>query len=145
MKNPSKKPILPVSKKFHTYITDRINDACRTIGDNDDAAAKTLALVNRYITTGECDLTDADAIVRLIFTLLRPEIDRAISRSKAARLRAANRRAEKATEPTPIVPAPEPEPSAVADEMTEPGHSYRSRGAGRRGWHKEKFTWKRRG
>lgn len=98
-------PTFPVSKKFFSYIRERIGDACKvyagglTGDDNthgsEDIFAASMAAVEAYISEGRTPEEGAPAPVRMILALLRPEIDRAAKRSASARLRAARRKAER--------------------------------------------------
>ncbi|WP_300503516.1 hypothetical protein [uncultured Duncaniella sp.] len=49
-------------------------------------------MINSYLHKGTIDLTICPTELALIFTILRPEIDRAMARSASARRRAASRR-----------------------------------------------------
>lgn len=51
-----------------------------------------MSVIDSYIGGEKVNLKNLNANIQLIFTLLRSEIDRALSRSKAARLRGLQRR-----------------------------------------------------
>lgn len=81
-----------VSKKFYAGIMERIRSAAElTHGDSDFQASLT-AMVDAYLADGSEPDADSPFTVRLIFALLRPEIDKAAARSRAARERAAKKR-----------------------------------------------------
>lgn len=83
---------LNVSKKFYASISERVAETCKLLPDSKDTAKETMSVIDRYIGGEKVNLKDLDANIQLIFTLLRSEIDRALSRSKAARLRGLQRR-----------------------------------------------------
>lgn len=96
--NPKLKPAdtaatpVSVSKKFYAGIMERIRSAVKlTHGDSDFQAALT-AMVDAYLADGREPDGDSPLTVRLVFALLRPEIDKAAARSRAARERAAKKR-----------------------------------------------------
>lgn len=78
-----------VSSKFRSYLRSRIDSACALSPETDSNVVMTL--VDAYIATGKIPATGCGLIVQMIFTLLRPEIDKAIARSEAARQRAKTR------------------------------------------------------
>lgn len=81
-----------VSRKFQAYITNRVEESCRFLPDGDDICAEALRLINSYISEGTLNTKGERTEVMLIIGLLRPEIDKAVSRSIAARRRAAARK-----------------------------------------------------
>lgn len=81
----------PVSKKFYTYISERVTAACAMAAHSEAMAAACMDAIDSYLADGTEPGRDVPPTVLLIFTLLRPEIDRAAKRSEAARLRAARR------------------------------------------------------
>lgn len=85
----------PVSKKFYTSVSDRVRESLTLIG-REDAVAATMACVDRYMADGTQPSADTDPAVRLVFALLRAEIDKAVERSSRARSRAAKRAVEAA-------------------------------------------------
>ncbi len=82
----------PVSKKFYTYISERVTAACAMTAHSEATAADCMAAIDSYLADGTEPGRDVPPTLLLIFTLLRPEIDRAAKRSEAARLRAARRK-----------------------------------------------------
>lgn len=80
----------PVSQKFYRYMEERIAGACLLLGGkirHEDV----VAVINRYLYAAELPGTGIPTEILLIFTLLRPEIDKAMARTAAARARAAAR------------------------------------------------------
>lgn len=81
-------PQLPVSKKFYAALTLRIADTCRLLPDGAPLCDTLIAFIGSYILSGNADMDSLTLEGQIIFTLLRPEIDRAVERSAAARRRA---------------------------------------------------------
>ncbi len=81
-----------VSRKFYNDLVDRIVEACGLLPDAGNLRMEAIILINSYLHKGTIDLTDCPTELALIFTILRPEIDRAMARSASARRRAASRR-----------------------------------------------------
>lgn len=81
-----------VSKKFYGYISERVAETCRLLPDVATTGREVMAIIDSYISGHKVNPEDFGLEIRLIFTLLRPEIDRALSRSANARHRAAQRR-----------------------------------------------------
>lgn len=86
MKKHSSKTLRPVSRKFYTYISDRVRESMSLTG-REDAADEAMTCLDRYLTDGSVPSENTDPAVRLTFALLRPEIDKAIERSNRARKR----------------------------------------------------------
>lgn len=83
---------LNVSKNFYASISERVAETCKLLPDSKDTAKKAMSVIDSYIGGEKVNLKNLNANIQLIFTLLRSEIDRALSRSKAARLRGLQRR-----------------------------------------------------
>lgn len=83
---------LNVSKNFYASISERVAETCKLLPDSKDTAKETMSVIDSYIGGEKVNLKNLNANIQLIFTLLRSEIDRALSRSKAARLRGLQRR-----------------------------------------------------
>ena len=81
-----------VSRKFYNDLVDRIVEACGLLPDAGNLRMEAIMMINSYLHKGTIDLTDCPTELALIFTILRPEIDRAMARSASARRRAASRR-----------------------------------------------------
>ena len=86
-------PALAVSKKFYDYIISRIHYAVAAVGGSVELCAGMTAAVDLYLADGTLPGADARAEIMLMFALLRPEIDKAVARSRAARERARKRHA----------------------------------------------------
>lgn len=85
-------PQLPVSKKFYAALTLRIADTCRLLPDGADLCNTLITFIGSYILSEKADMDSLTLEGQIIFTLLRPEIDRAVERSSAARRRAVIRK-----------------------------------------------------
>lgn len=83
---------LNVSKIFYASISERVAETCKLLPDSKDTAKEAMSVIDSYIGGEKVNLKNLNANIQLIFTLLRSEIDRALSRSKAARLRGLQRR-----------------------------------------------------
>ena len=86
--NPSKKSdnILPVSKKFYEDLRTRVADTCGLIS-KPLLFVRAMAVIDGYILENKFLVKACETEVMLIFTLLHSEIDKAMSRSAAARKR----------------------------------------------------------
>ena len=115
MKKHSSKTLRPVSRKFYTYISDRVRESMSLTG-REDAADKAMTCIDRYLTDGSVPSDDADPAVRLTFALLRPEIDKAIGRSSRARTRC--RAAEKSPEKSSVKTTDPAEPRSINTDPT---------------------------
>ncbi|WP_297072267.1 hypothetical protein [uncultured Duncaniella sp.] len=87
-----KLPPLPVSKKFYAAIRQRVTDSCACLPNGKEVCKSALALIDTYLAMGKADLDWWPIECSLIFALVKPEIDRAIERSKAAKARAARKK-----------------------------------------------------
>lgn len=105
----NKAPHSKVSKKFHAYIRGRVCEACAVYGQPTLSAVAS-DMIDSYIADGVVPPVGSDAVCMMIFTILRPEIDRAKERSASARRRAAVRRGGSA-----VI---EKVPDVTADRMT---------------------------
>ena len=84
-----------VSKKFYADLDNRVKGVMMVIdGGNTPYIAVKMAIDN-YIFKGVEPERDALILVRIIFLLLKPEIDKAMMRSRKARERAVARRSVK--------------------------------------------------
>ena len=87
---------LRVSKKFYSYIRERVNDCCRLLTDGEYIKKMALASIDSYLLMDDPDTEDRPLECTMIFTLLRPEIDKAIARSTSAHRRTSAKREEQA-------------------------------------------------
>ncbi|MCM1355987.1 MAG: hypothetical protein NC212_06245 [Staphylococcus sp.] len=88
----TKKNIRPVSEKFYQSINERAIAAANVVG-NPLLGVDVMMTIDTYINIG-VQPSGRSGEVMLIFTLLKPEIDKAMARSAAAR----NRRRHRSTE-----------------------------------------------
>lgn len=113
----------PVSGKFLREIMQRIESATAIISLSPTATEKLRQAILLYLDCRAVPPTDEAPEVILAFHLLKPEIDKAISRSEAARARAAKRSEEKAEKAasTPAAPcaAAEKEDSNEKEQQTD--------------------------
>ncbi len=97
---------LPVSKKFYAEIMERICEACTAFDAGAEMREAITMAIREFITHGASPDGDVDQCVKLAFALLRPEIEKAIERSAAARRRALIRRktaSKQTTKNKPVV------------------------------------------
>lgn len=92
MKRHAQKSPCPVSKNFYASVTGHVRESLGLIGRS-DAVEATIACIDRYMADGTVPPTGTDAAILLTFSLLRPEIDKALQRSRRARQRAAENKA----------------------------------------------------
>lgn len=106
-----------VSKKFYADVDAQIRGAIFRIGCGYDVYLCARIVIDKYISAGiEPDLSEL-ITVRLIFAVLKPQIDKAITRSRMAKERAAARRSAK-TGGNPSQATPAADPDRTADDMT---------------------------
>ncbi|WP_300503643.1 hypothetical protein [uncultured Duncaniella sp.] len=92
------KPSDFVSRRFYAYMMKRVAETCRIVADDGNLQEGTKKLIDNYIckgiigSEGKGSRPLVTPEMMLIFTVLRPEIDRAMARSAAARRRAEKRR-----------------------------------------------------
>ncbi len=93
----------PVSRKFYQSICRQVHDV--SLLSEDITESNVMQCIDDYIDTGNAHVkfTDAETVV---FTLLQPLIDKAMTRSMRARAAAARRRQAKACSDTPETPTP---------------------------------------
>lgn len=77
---------LPVSARFYTNMLERIANSCSAI-NRPELYDETVGVIREYLLDGIVPDTECRTEIILIFTLLRPEIDKAKERSAAARCR----------------------------------------------------------
>ncbi len=86
-KKTNMKQTLPVSRKFYSDIISRVNTA---LSHSPECAEDTKKIIDAYLAGKKPKSTDGMAMVA--FNMIKDEIDRAVSRSRRARERAAARR-----------------------------------------------------
>ena len=113
----------PVSGKFLREIMQRIESATDIITLSPSATEKLRQAILLYLDCRAVPPTNEAPEVILAFHLLKPEIDKAISRSEAARACAAKRREEKtekaASTPAASCNAPEKGDSNEKEQQTD--------------------------
>lgn len=82
----------PVSEKFYAALRGRVEEACGVVPQRAATGAEVLEAVDSYLAGNDIVLERLSLLGRVVFLLLRPEIDKAVSRSAAARSRAGRRR-----------------------------------------------------
>ena len=87
---------LLISKNAYNDFASRIRQTLGTIALSPESIAEAINLLDRYVKGETADLDCADTMVKLALMMLKPEIDKAMRRSSAARERARLRR-EKST------------------------------------------------
>lgn len=91
VKPESRGGLLPVSTNFFRYISERVRDASAVYGDP-EMRIELMRTIETYMREGVSPSDSAPCVLKLVFTLLRPEIDKAMARSASARARAKSRR-----------------------------------------------------
>lgn len=79
--------LLPVSRKFYQEIMDRVRSSFAAFDPTGEKTQAACCAIELYLLDGVEPAESVDASVRLMFALLRPEIDKAMARSFAARNR----------------------------------------------------------
>lgn len=113
----------PVSGKFLREIMQRVESATSIVSLSPTATEKLRQSILLYLDSRAVPPTNEAPEVILAFHLLKPEIDKAISRSEAARARAAKRREKKAEKAASTLgapyDAPEKEDNDVKEQQTD--------------------------
>lgn len=109
----------PVSEKFLRYVMERISSAASVANLGCFLTGQLERAILIYIKQRRVPSTKEDSQLLLAFCLLRPEIDKAISRSEAARARAAKRRELKKESSTQPQEAPEVQPAETCEAPKE--------------------------
>lgn len=92
-----------ISKKFRSYIIARLAETCGLLTNGDAIKSATLSAIEKYISENIIPAKSLPREILLIFTILRPEIDRAIERSAQARCRVRKHpSAPEQSVPTPV-------------------------------------------
>lgn len=123
----NRKTELPVSKQFYNKLIQSAHQIFSELGCSDDKFEWLTLLIDDYLlsrkTVDRADLSADDmADVYVVFVCLRQEIDKAISRSERARLRAAQRRSRRPSE-KPRQSVEPPTASVAADASTSTAHT----------------------
>lgn len=88
------KPRKPISDKAYRDFTSRLTDTFTMLHLEPALLTLALATLDGYLNGTVADFSGIDPNVSLALNLLRPEIDKCMARSAAARARAASRRAD---------------------------------------------------
>jgi len=99
-----------VSKKVYADLVSRVNDTIGSILDRLAFVPEIVKAIDEYIADGTLPVKE-DAIVKLVFYMIKAEIDRAAARSRRARERAALRRERLQAEKLAALKSPDPQPS----------------------------------
>lgn len=78
---------LLISKKAYNDFTTRINQTLSAIAMSSESIAEAINLLDRYAKGEITDLDSTDIMVKVSLMMLKPEIDKAMRRSSAARER----------------------------------------------------------
>ena len=140
MKQHALKTPCPVSKKFYTYVSGRVRESLMSIGQ-EEAVAETMACIDRYMAAGSLPAVDSCPAVLLIFSILRPEIDKAILRSSRARRRSVQKSSTSADNHNRMESADAMKTvvASAEDNLTAVGLSAESDGAGKEDGSPERF------
>lgn len=88
--------VILISKKAYNDFTERIRQTLSALQQSSDVINEAVSMLDRYVKGEGVDLTDADMMVKVALMMLKPEIDKAVRRSSAARERAQLRREKSA-------------------------------------------------
>ncbi len=88
---PRKSSSLPVSKKFYADILERVIVTSLLLPESEKFTRQTMDLIDTYLRTHKIHLPSQPKEIQLIFAVILPEIDRALTRSERARERAEKR------------------------------------------------------
>lgn len=79
---------LPISKKAYDDFSSRLTFTFSCLPDAEENVRLAIELLDAYITGDVTGLYEAPQLIKIAFSILAPEIDRAIERSRRARARA---------------------------------------------------------
>ena len=83
---------LLISKKAYNDFVTRIRQTLSAVSQNYESVDTAINLFDRYAKGETSDMDSPDLMVKLALMMLKPEIDKAMRRSSAARERARLRR-----------------------------------------------------
>lgn len=123
MKKHASNPLCPVSKKFYAYLSVRVRESLVLIG-REDAVAEAMACIDRYMADGSLPQADSCPAILLSFSILRPEIDKAVMRSSRARSRNAKKVSISAADNQNVMASADAnsETTDAGEERGEPEH-----------------------
>ncbi len=111
---------LPVSQKFYNEISARIRSSFASVSPSDALAESAICCVESYLREGLLPSGAVVESVRLMFALLRPEIDKAMARSAAARRRRRKPQADATvTDGAKNEPSQKPACAAIPESVRE--------------------------
>ncbi|WP_304510113.1 hypothetical protein, partial [Duncaniella muris] len=111
---------LPVSQKFYNEISARIRSSFASVSPSDALAESAICCVESYLRAGLLPSGAVVESVRLMFALLRPEIDKAMARSAAARRRRRKPQADATvTDGAKNEPSQKPACAAIPESVRE--------------------------
>ena len=87
---------LLISKKAYNDFATRIRQTLSTVSKTSESIDEAISLFDRYAKGEISDLDSTDIMVKVALLMLKPEIDKAMRRSSAARERAKLRREKSA-------------------------------------------------
>lgn len=111
--NTSEKQVLPISKKAYDDFIRRFQHTFIDLLKHPGLYNEAVSVFEAYLK-GEI-VENCDSTILIAFNMIRPEIDKAISRSKSARRRAALRKQAKETESTAPENTIKPQPETPED------------------------------
>lgn len=115
---PTAKPNqLPVSRKFYGELRERVYMSCAIARKGTQKADEVMEIIDSYLAGQTMPENCADKDVMLILSLMKPEIDRAMKRSAAARGRS---RKSRTSGPACRIENHDESASVSADAKTEP-------------------------
>ncbi len=113
------KNYLPISKKAYSDFSGRLRSTFEAIGF-ERLCEEAVNLLDAYLRGDDSCITTVDAMVKIAFSMIKPEIDKAMARSAAARERARNRRKKaNATTEQPATEHPVIEQPAEEEPQSE--------------------------
>ena len=87
---------LLISKKAYNDFNERLRQTLSAVSQNPESIDEAISLFDRYAKGEISDLDSTDLMVKVALLMLKPEIDKAMRRSSAARERAKLRREQSA-------------------------------------------------
>ena len=117
-----------ISKKAYADFAERITLSLTAVQQPAEIINEAIDILDRYVKGETMDFENADITIKVALMVLKPEIDKAMRRSSAARERARLRREKSTSAPEPTtVTTPASEPSETAVPSTEPLMNRRER------------------
>lgn len=114
-KNNTADSTILISKKAYNDFAGRIHDIFIDRLNAPSIADEAREAFDRYVRGEEISIHQMDKIAQIAFLMIKPDIDKAIARSKAARLRAAARKIAKTAKTEAPLAADTESPTPVAE------------------------------